>query len=117
MKDSEYSFVKLQEVVDDMSQALTGLAKSLNKTKRMIEVLSKTKQLQEFKEDVDEMTKAHDAKKKEYEALLAHRNMLNELLAKYKAADEHDKQVMGEELLVIFVAFNVIQDAELEDKE
>lgn len=114
MKDSEYSFVRLQEVVDDMSQALQGLAKSLNKTKRMVEVLGKTKQAQEFKEDCDEMMKAHDAKQKEYDALLAHRNLLNVLLQQHKDTNEHDKQIMEEVLLKVFVGFNVIQDEALE---
>lgn len=115
MKNADYSFIKLQEVVDDMSQALGGLAKSLNKTKRMIEVLSKTKQAAEFKEDIEEMSKALDAKEKEYNALLKHRNMLNDLLAKYKNAVGIEKIVMEETLMTVFIAFNVILEDSLNE--
>lgn len=116
MKNSTYSFVKLEEVVDNMSQALTGLAKSLNKTRKVVDILSSAKRSTEVKEEIEEMKKALDAKEKEYNALLAHRNMLNVLLDKYKAADDATKAIMEDELLTVFVAFNVIRDDELDEE-
>lgn len=115
MKDSKYAILKLQETIDDMSQALTGLAKSLNKTKKMVDVIRKSKQAAEFKDDCDEMMTAHDAKQKEYEALLKHRNMLKQFVADYEAETDENKAVIEKSVLTLFVAFNVIQDAELED--
>ena len=115
MKDSKYAILKLQEVVDDMSQALTGLAKSLNKTKSMVTCIRKTKQADEFKEDCDEMMKAHDAKQKEYEALLKHRDLLKALIVEHDAANGYDKSIIEHTILTLFVSFNVIQDSELED--
>lgn len=113
MKNSKYAIVKLQEVIDDMSQALTSLAKSLNKTEKMIDVIKKSKQASEFKEDIEQMANAHSAKKKEYEALLAHRNRLNAFIKRYEASEQ--KEIIEETVLDLFVAFNVIKDEELED--
>lgn len=117
MKDSDYAMLRTQEVIDDMSQALAGLAKSLNKTKAMVECIQKTKQADQFKEDCEEMMKAHDAKKKEYEALLAHRDLLKQLVARQKNAAEPEKTIIAETVLALFVAFNVIQEDALEHKE
>ena len=107
--------LKLEETIDDMTQALANSAKVNNQQKLMIEIIKNSKEAKKF----DEFCKAAEAETKKnddnYATLLEHRNMLADALNACKTADEPTRTVLASVLYKVFVAFNFIVEPK-EDK-
>lgn len=115
------AILKLQEVVDDMTQALGNLAKVKNQTKLMCKIIKDSKDADQFKEFLAGSEKDIADKEKEYETLLAHRQLLINLVERYKSLHLSGKYEQARELddtvRDIFYAFNMLHDEEPGDKE
>lgn len=115
------AMLRLQEVIDDMTQALTNLAKVNNQTKSMCKIIANSEDAEQFKEFLEGSKKEIDAKQKEYDALLRHREILTALVNKYVALYEDGKfeeaKVLDETLTSIFTAFNMLQEESFEPAE
>jgi HEAT repeat protein len=108
------SIVKIEEIIDDMTQALANLAKVNNQKTKMLEIIRASDDAKTF----EEFTKATDDDIKnnaeQYKTLLSHRDTLAALKKKYDESDEHDRDLIVSVVTDIFTAFNVISDATTE---
>lgn|SRR5574344_43533 len=101
--------IKIDEIIDDMTQALANAAKLSNMKKDLNAVIrasSKAQKFEDFCKSTDADIKANDA---EYSTLLAHRQVLIDLKTKYAGASDDMKQVIADTITSIFTAFNVVR--------
>lgn len=107
------SILKIDEVVDDMTQALANLAKVNNQTKMMVEIIEKSDKAEQFKEFIEGSKKEAESKQAEYEELLSHRNLLASLKERYIALfkeDEEKATLFESAIHDVFVAFNLLKE-------
>ena len=109
--------LKLEETIDDMTQALANSAKVTNQQKLMVKIIRESTSADKFKEFCD----ASDAEIKKndstYETLLQHRALLIEAVDICKKVDSATKQTLSKVLYDVFVAFNFIAESNEETEK
>lgn len=100
--------LRLEETIDDMTQALANSAKVNNQQKLMVKILRESSSAEKFKEFCEASEKETKKNDEQYETLLKHRALLIEVLEICKKADPTTKKTLTDALYKVFVAFNFI---------